>query len=108
MPKIVTIENKPTWARIKAFQESIQDQAMFITTCDHNLGFLGMVLRASYFDPVNNGNPFVPPIYPGPAPINATGTSAQVTEVVRLYKEDKEQFTTYCEFCIILISMITK
>ena len=80
---------------------------MSITTCDHNLGFLGMVLRASYFDPLNNGNPFAPPIDPGPAPINPTGTAPQITEVVRLYKDDKEKFTTYCEFHIILISMIT-
>ena len=80
---------------------------MSVTTCDRNLGFLGKILRTSYFDPLNNGNPFAPPIYPGTALINATGTSAQVTEVVRLYKEDKEQFTTYCEFHIILISMIT-
>ena len=46
MPKIATITNKPTRAIIKAFQETIQYQAMSITTCDHNLGFLGMVLRA--------------------------------------------------------------
>ena len=80
---------------------------MSITTCDHNLGFLGMALRASDFDPLNNGNPFAPPIDPGPAPINATGTAALITEVVCLYKDDKEKFTTYCEFHIILISMIT-
>ena len=80
---------------------------MSITTCDHNLGFLGMVLRASDFDPLNNGNPLAPPIDPGPAPINTTDAAAQITEIVRLYKYNKEKFTTYCEFCIILISMIT-
>ena len=57
MPEIAAIANKPTRASIKAFQEIIQDQDMSITTCDHNLVFLGMVLRASYFDPLNNGNP---------------------------------------------------
>ena len=67
---------------------------MSITNCDHNLGFLGMVLRALDFDPLNNENPFLPPIYPGPAPVNVTGTAAQITEVVRLYKNDKENFTT--------------
>ena len=61
MPKISTITNKPTQASIKAFQESIQDQDMYINNCDHNLGFLGMVLPALYFNPFNNGNPFVPP-----------------------------------------------
>ena len=80
---------------------------MSITTCDHNLGFLGMVLRVSYFDPLNNGNPFAPPIDPVPAPVNDTDTASQITEVVRLYKYDKEKFTTYCEFFIILISMVT-
>ena len=89
---MATIANKPTWASIKYFQYFIQDQAIPITTSDHNLGFLTMVLRASYFDPINNGNPFAPPIDPGPAPINATGTAAQITEVVRLYKDDKVKF----------------
>ena len=62
---------------------------MAINTCDHDLGFLGMVLRSSDFDPLNNGNPFAPPIDPGPAPINVTGTASQITEVVRLCKDDK-------------------
>ena len=89
MPKIATIANKPTRASVKYFQEIIQDQAMPITTSDHNLGFLTMVLQALYFDPLNNGNPFAPPIEPGPVPINATGTSAQITEVVHVYKDEK-------------------
>ena len=107
MSEIATTANKPTRASIKDFQESIQDQAMSITTCGHNLGFLGMVLRASYFDPLNNRNPFVPPIDPKPAPVNATGTYAQITEVVGRYKYYKEKITTYCEFRLILITMIT-
>ena len=40
MPENATITNKPTRACIKAFQKSIQDQAMAITTYDHNIGFL--------------------------------------------------------------------
>ena len=89
MPKIETTTNKPTRASIKAFQESIQDQAMSIKTCDHNLGFLIMVPRASDFDPLKNGNPFAPPTYPGPCPINFIGAATQITEVVRLYKDYK-------------------
>ena len=54
MPEIATIANKPTRERIKSLQESIQDQSVSITTCDHNLGFPGMVIRASDFDPLNN------------------------------------------------------
>ena len=46
MTEITTIANKPTRASIKSFQEIIQDQAVSITTFDHNLGFLRMVLRA--------------------------------------------------------------
>ena len=46
MSEIANVTNKPTRASIKDFQESIQDQAMAITTCDHNLGFLGMILQA--------------------------------------------------------------
>ena len=80
---------------------------MSITTCDHKLGFLGMVLQSSYFYPLNNGNPFEPPIYPVPALTNANITASQITEVVRLYKDDKEKSSTCFEFRIILISMIT-
>ena len=84
MNEITIIANKQTRASIKAFQEIIQDQAMFITTCYHNLGFLGMVLRASDSDPLNNGKPFAAPIDPGPAPIDTTSTAAPITEVVCL------------------------
>ena len=80
---------------------------MAIATCDYNLGFLGMVLRASYFDPLNNGNPFAPPTDPVTAHVNAIVTAAQITEVARLYKDDREKFTTYWENFIPLISMIT-
>ena len=107
MPKIATIINKPTRESIKYFQESIQDQAMSMITCDHNLGFLGMVLRASDFYPLKNRKPFSPPIDPWPNPVNAIGTDPQITEVLHLYKYDKEKITTYCEFRIILISIIT-
>ena len=66
IPRTATTENKQSRASIKTFQESIQYKAMSITTCDHNLGFLGMVLRASDFDPLNNGNTFAPPKDPYP------------------------------------------
>ena len=65
---------------------------MDVTTCDHNLGFLGMVLWESYFIPLNNGIPFTPPTDTGPAPINSIGTAAQIAEVVRIYKYDKDKF----------------
>ena len=107
MPKIASIPNKPSLASIKAFKESIQDQAVSITICDRNLGLLRILLRASYFDPLNNGNPFLPPTDPKPATANTIGTAAQINAVRHLYKEDKEKFTTYCEFCIILISVVT-
>ena len=107
MPEISTITIKSTRESIKAFQESIQNQAMSITTCDYNLGFLIMVLGASYFDPLNNRNPFASPTDPVPAPVNAVVTGAQITEVVLLYIYEKEKFTTYCVFRIILISVIT-
>ena len=101
MPEIATITtNKPTWASIKAFQEIMQDQSMAITTFDQNLGFLWMALRASYFNPINNGNPFAPPTDPVPAHINAIGTASQITKFVRLYKYYKDKFTTYCQFRI--------
>ena len=107
IPKIATIKNKPTLASIKAFQEIIQDQATVIATCDHNLGFLVMVLWASYFNPLNNKNSLVPPTYTGPAPINAISIVSQITEVIHLYQNGKYKFTHYCAFYIILIYVIT-
>ena len=107
MPEISTITIKTTRASIKAFQEIIQNQAMSITTCDYNLGFLVMVLGASDFDPLNNRNPFASPTDPRPAPVNAIVTGAQITEGERLYRYEKEKFTTYCVFHITLISVIT-
>ena len=80
---------------------------MAITICDHNLGLLGMVLLPSEFDPLNNKIPFAPPTYHGPAPVNAISTPSQITCVARLYNNDKEKITTFCEFHIILNSMIT-
>ena len=103
MTEIATITYQPTWESIKDFQESIQDQSISITTCDHNLVFLGIVIWASYFDTLNNRKLFAPAIDPGPTAINATGTANQITGFVHLYKYEKEKPTTYCEFYIILI-----
>ena len=66
-----------------------------------------MLIRTSDINSLINGNPFAPPIDPGPAPVNTTGTASQITEVIRLYKYYKEKITTYCDFRIILINMIT-
>ena len=43
MPQIA-ITTKKNRASIKSFQEIIQDQAMAITTCEHNLGLLEMLI----------------------------------------------------------------
>ena len=82
MPKMSTRMNKQTRASIKYFQEIIQDQAMSTTKCDHNLGYLGIVLWASYLDPLNNRNPLAPPTDTGLAPINVIVTYYQITEAV--------------------------
>ena len=80
---------------------------MSITTCDHNLCFLLMIIRASPLSILNNRNPFALPMDPGTIPINAIRTATKITEVARLYKDYKDKYTTYCEFRIILITMIT-
>ena len=103
MPKISITTKKPTQASIKSFQESIQFQAMSITTCDHNLGFLGILLRASNSDPLHNRKPFAPPTDLGPAPVNAIVTAAQISDSTNTTKK----FTTYCKLHIVLISVIT-
>ena len=63
---------------------------MSITTCDHILGFLIIVVRGLDFDPLNNRNPSEIPTDPISAPVNDIGTAYQITEVVRIYKDDKE------------------
>ena len=84
----VTKTNKPTRESIKAFQEGIQYQSMSITTCDQNLVLLGMVLIASDYDPINNKNSFSPPTDPVPAPVNAIVTATQITNSLRIYKDN--------------------
>ena len=66
-----------------------------------------MAIQALDFDPLNNGSIFLSITDPGPTPINTIGADAQITEGIRLYKYEKEKLTTYCEFRIILISIIT-
>ena len=66
---------------------------MAITTCYHNLCSLGMVLWSSYFNPLNNRNPFVQPMDTGPSPIDSIGTAAQITGVVLIYKDNKYKLT---------------
>ena len=61
---------------------------MSVTTCDHNLGFLIMVLQEPDFCPLKNGNIFVPPTDLGSSPINDVVTDAKVTEFIHLYKEN--------------------
>ena len=109
MPKIATSIQEPTRLTLKSFQECIQDQAMAITSANEpTLGFLGLVLKDSSYVTINNGNSYAHPVDPGPSPVHATGaTAAQITETVRLFTIAREQYKTYCEFQVILVSMIT-
>ena len=109
MPKIATSTQEPNRQSLKAFQECIQDQAMAITTADPILGFLGLVITDSIYMTRNNtGASFTAPINPGANPPDPTGlTGVQATELIRLYNLERADFKTYCEFQIILVSMIT-
>ena len=109
MPKLATSTQEPNRQSLKAFQECIQDQAMAITTVDPILGFLGLVITNSSFVTLSNtGAPFTPPNDPGTAPPDPTGlTAIQLTEAIRQYNLEREEFKTFCEFQIILVSMIT-
>ena len=110
MPKIATSTQEPTRLSLQSFQECIQDQAMaIISTTEPMLGFLGLVLKdASYITISDNGISYIPPVNPGPSPIHApTATGAQITEVSRIFTIKSEDYKTYREFNIILISMIT-
>jgi len=110
MPKIATSTQEPTRLSLKAFQECIQDQAMAITSSfEPLLGFLGLFLKnASFITLSNNGAPYQPPPDPGPSPTHAANaTAVQITENSRLFTVQRDHYKTYCEFKVILISMIT-
>jgi hypothetical protein len=107
MPQIATSTEPPTRQSLKTFQESIQDQAMAITTSDPILGFLGLVLKDTVFQTLNAAAAsYIPPVDPGSAP-TATGTAAVITEATRVFVIDQDKYNTYLQFKIILISMIT-
>jgi hypothetical protein len=109
MPKIATSNQEPNRLTLKIFQECIQDQAMAITTSDALLGFLGLVLKNDSFITLSaNGTSFVNPVDPGPTPpIIVNGTAAQIAEGLRRFTAEREEYKTFCEFKIILVSMIT-
>ena len=109
MPKLATLTQEPNRQSLKAFQECIQDQAMAITTADPILRFLGLVIKdSSYITLLNTGVSFTAPIDPGVAPPDPTDlTAIQITEGIRQYNLASEESKTFCEFQIILVSMIT-
>jgi hypothetical protein len=93
---------------LKNFQESIQDQAMAITTSDPLLGVLGLVLRDSIFQTLSDpATSYIPPANPGSSP-NLTGTGAVIAEATRVFIIEQDKYNTYAQFKIILISMITR
>lgn len=109
MPKIATSTQEPTRLTLKQFQECIQDQAMAITSAtEPMLGFLGLVLKDESYSSINNGTSYNLPVDPGAGPVHANNaTAAQITETSRLFTIEREQYRTYCEFQVILVSMIT-
>jgi len=82
---------------------------MTITSSDPTLGYLGLVLKNSSFITLTaNGNSFVAPIDPGiNPPAIDSATAAQIAEALRRFNIEREVYKTYCEFKIILVSMIT-
>jgi hypothetical protein len=107
MPQIATSTEPPTRHSLKNFQESIQDQAMAITTSHPLLGFLGLVLRDSIFQTLSDpATSYTPPANPGNSP-NVTGTGAVIAEATRVFIIKQDKYKTYVQFKIILISMIT-
>jgi hypothetical protein len=107
MPQIATSTEPPTRQSLKNFQESIQDQAMAITTSDPLLSFLGLVLNDSIFQTLSHtATSYTPPADPGNAP-NATSTGAVIAEATRVFVMDQDKYNTYVQFKIILNLMIT-
>ena len=107
MPQIATATEPPNRQSLQRFQESIQDQAMAITTSDPILGFLGLVLQDSIFQTLNaTATSYAPPADPGVAP-PATGTGAVIAKNTRVFVIDLDKYNTYIQFKIILLSMIT-
>ncbi len=84
MPQITTSTEPPTRQSLKNFQESIQDQAMAITTSDPLLGFLGLVLKDSIFQTLSDpATSYTPPADPGNSP-NVSSTGAVIVEATRV------------------------
>jgi hypothetical protein len=107
MPQIATSTEPPNPQYLQKFQESIQDQAMAITTSDPVLGFLGLFLKDSIFQTLNaTAGSYAPPTNPGDSP-NATGTAAVITKATQMFVINQDKYNTYLQFKIILISMIT-
>jgi len=109
MPKIATSTQEPNRQTLKIFQECIQDQSMTIASSDPTLGYLGLVLKDSSFITLSaDGNSFIAPRDPGINPSatnNATAT--QIAEALCRFNIEREDYKTFCEFKIILVSMIT-
>jgi hypothetical protein len=109
MPKIATSTQEPNRHSLKVFQECIQDQAMAITSSDTLLGFLGLVLKDSSFVTLTDDETsFTAPVNPGNSPpvLTPPGTQAQIAESLRRFNVEHEEYKTFCEFKIILVSMI--
>jgi hypothetical protein len=107
MPQIATSTKHPTRQSLKNFQESIQDQAMAITTSDPLLGFLCLVLKDSIFQTLSNtATSYTHPAHPGNT-LNPTGTWTFIAEAKRVFVIDQDKYNTYIQFKIILILMIT-
>jgi hypothetical protein len=107
MPQIPTSTEPPNRQSLKTFQESIQDQAMAITTSDPLLGFLGLILKDSIFQTLNaTATSYTPPADPSNAP-NPTGNATVVAKATRVFVIDKDKYNTCVQFKIILILMIT-
>jgi hypothetical protein len=109
MPKLATSTQEPNQQSLKAFQECIQDQAMAITTANPILGFLSLVIKdSSYITISTNEASFTAPIDPKMAPPDPTDlTAAQITKGNCQCNIARHEFKTFCEFKIILFSMIT-
>ena len=82
---------------------------MAITSTDNVLGFLGLIINnSSYIALSVNTNSFVPPYNPGQTPPESYGlTSANIPKGTHRYYIMREEYRTFREFQIILVSIIT-
>jgi hypothetical protein len=107
MPQIATSTAPPTRQSLKNFQESIQDQAMAITTSDPLSRFPRPSPQRLHLPNPQRPSNLLHTASRSRQLSQRIGTGAVIAEATRIFIIEQDKYNTYVQFKIILISMIT-